>query len=159
MKNWSLTAALMIMLLTAGSSHAFPHFGPSAEKFVERIAKDLGLTENQKNTLLSGAKQTELEEKDIHSSDKAIFEKIKEELLKDNPDRKTIHECIEQIGQNETKIQIKRMDRMIDMRKMLTPGQRTKLEAFMKKGRERAEEKFKKMKKNDPKPGDPNGSK
>jgi len=105
--------------------------GRPSEKFIERLAKDIGLTDQQKDKLLAGSKKIEAEEREIRSQNKEIYAQIKKELLKDSPDRKVISDYIQRISQNNAQIQIKRMDQIIDMRKDLTPEQKTKLEKLM----------------------------
>jgi|GEM_PF-3299458 len=136
-----LIAALSISFWLAGVSLAGPRFalpgfssggkGPSAEKFVERIAQELGLTLQQKEKLLAEAKLTEEKAAKVRARDKEIFVKIESELSKEDPNKELIHNYIKEIGQNRTSMQIERMDQIIALRKALTPEQRTKLERLI----------------------------
>ena len=110
---------------------------PSPEKFIERMAKDLGLSKEQTDKLTAGAKQVEEQAKEMRAKNKELFGQIEKELMKDSPDSKTIYGYMQEIGQNNTQIQFKRMEQIILLRKELNPEQKAKLEKFMQelKGR------------------------
>lgn len=149
MRKNVLTMMLVVAILAGVSSGALA-FGPQrakglpAEKMIERMAKDIGLTQQQKDKFLAGAKQIEEEAKDIHSRNREIFDKIEKELLKESPDSKAIYGYMQQISQNNTRIQFKRMDQIIQLRKELTPEQRTKLEKIMRRNKELTIKRFEK---------------
>ena len=134
--------------------------GPSVEKMIERIAKDLGLTPQQKDKYLAEAKQVEAAAKELADKNKALFSAIEKELLKDEPDSKTIYDRMQQISQNRTKIEFKRMEQMLKLRQELTPEQKAKFEKMMQQDKERGKARFEKMKKQGPTekgPGGPEG--
>ncbi len=107
------------------------------EKMIERLAKELGLTAQQKDKYVAQEKKIDEERKAVDVTNKEIFNKIEEELLKDNPDRKVIFDHMQQISQNMNQIQLKRMGQIIDLRKELTPDQKIKLENIMKDMKQR----------------------
>jgi Spy/CpxP family protein refolding chaperone len=142
MRKNTLIVWLMAMLLLGMAPGAWGFGsqggrGPAAEKRLERIIQELGLTKEQKEKYLAGAKQIEEEAKAIRSQNREIFGKIEKEMLKDTADRQAIHNYIQQINQNNAKMQIKRMDQILELRKELTPEQKTKLEKLTaeRKGR------------------------
>ncbi|MFA4967020.1 MAG: periplasmic heavy metal sensor [Candidatus Margulisiibacteriota bacterium] len=106
--------------------------GLSAGKMIERIAKEIGLSQEQKEKYLAGAKQVEEEAKAIRAKNKDLFDLIKKELQKDAPDSKSIYGYMQQINQNELQVQFKRMEQIIAMKKELTPEQKAKLDQLMK---------------------------
>jgi len=130
--------AIMAMTILATVSFAEPPMrggqekGFSPEKMVEKMGKDLAMTAQQKDQMLAGMKKVEEQSKQLRGKDKEMFAKIDSELLKDVPDRNLIVDCIKQVNQNMTQVQIMRMDEMLNMRKMLTPEQRTKMKEAMK---------------------------
>jgi len=130
-----LIVVLLVGVVLAGFSSGALAFGSrafSAGKMIDRIASDLQLTKQQKDKLLSGAKQAEEEAKDLHSKNREIYGKIQKELLKDLPDRKVLSDFLQQISQNNAQIQLKRMERIIELRKELTPEQKTKFENLLR---------------------------
>lgn len=156
----------LVMLALSGIAFGAPPFGwagekrPMAERMIDRMAKDIGLTQQQKDKFLAGEKQIEEEAQKIHSKNREIFDKIEEELLKESPDSRRIYGYMQQISQNNTQIQFKRMDQMIQLRKELTPEQRTKLEKTMKERKEQEKKMFEKMRqkgRKDRGPGGPEG--
>jgi Spy/CpxP family protein refolding chaperone len=142
-----LIVVLLVGVVLAGFSSGALAFGSrafSAEKMIDRIASDLGLTKQQKDKLLSGAKQVEEEAKDLHSKNREIYGKIEKELIKDAPDRGVLSDFLQQISQNNAQIHLKRMEQIIELRKELTPEQRTKFEKLMGERKEMANKRFSK---------------
>ncbi|MBI5699449.1 periplasmic heavy metal sensor [Candidatus Saganbacteria bacterium] len=148
-------AILLITVVLSGISLGVPLFGPPrdkdpmAERMIERMAKDIGLTQQQKDKFLSGAKQIEEEAKEIHSKNKELFDKIEKEILKESPDSKAIYGNMQLISRNMTQIQFKRMDQIIQLRKELTPEQKAKLEKIIRGRKEREKKMFEKIRQKD----------
>ena len=115
--------------------HKRPMFPPPHEKMMERMAKDLGLTVEQKEKYSGMAKKLEEESKTMRSRNKEFFDKIGQELAKDSPNRDLLYKYMQQISKNEDQMRLKRMDQMIQLRKELTQEQKAKLEKLMKQGR------------------------
>ena len=135
---------LMLLTMLCCASMAFEgpgekHQPPRPEKMMEKLAADLGLTQQQKDKYTAMAKQLEEGSKVMHSNNKEFFDKIEQELAKDAPDRDVLYKYMQQISKNEDQQRLKRMDLMIQLRKELTPKQKTKLEKIIKNrhGRER----------------------
>ena len=135
--------AVLILALLCSAAVAFdrpnkrPMFPPPHEKMMERMAKDLGLTKEQKAKYTAMAKQLEEESTAMRSKNKEFFDKIGSELAKDSPNRDLLFGYMQQISKNEDQMRLKRMDQMIQLRKELTPEQKAKLEKLMKQGREK----------------------
>lgn len=133
---------LLVGIMLAGAALAFPPFDrpankrPHGNRMIERIAKDLGLTAQQKEKLLVEAKTLENEAEKVKTNNQVLFKQIDQELLKDVPNDKLIYNSIQQISQNNTTIQFKRMEQMIKLRKGLTPEQKKKLEKSLHQKRE-----------------------
>ena len=157
-KNKTAAGLIIAAIIIGSSSLAFgfgpepgrghgegPEPGKGPEKFIERIGKDLELTKQQQDKLLTEAKQGEKEAGQIRSKNKDLFDKIEKELLKDSPDRDLLHNYIQQISQNNAQMEMKRMDQMIDLRKELTPAQKAKLEKIMKDRKEKEKKMFKRF--------------
>ena len=159
----NLLAALLIAGVLSGASFGLPLFGPPQEKgpmverMIEGMAKDIGLTQPQKEKFLAGAKRIEEEAKIIQSKNKGIFDKIEKELLRESPDSKIIYGYMQQISQNTTLIQFKRMDQIIQLRRELTPEQKTKLEKLTEERKRRENEMFEKMERKGQRGGGPGG--
>ena len=131
---------VVVFLVASGAQAAMPRFGdrrPEPGKMVERMAKDLGLTKEQKEKFIAEARQIEEGNKQSRQKDREIMNKIEEEMVKESPDTKMIHSYLQEIGRNRTEIQFKRLEQMIKLRKELTPEQREKLQKIMKMNKER----------------------
>jgi Spy/CpxP family protein refolding chaperone len=140
----------IIMVLVALGVGAFAMGSQPAKRFrperrFEGIAKELGLTPEQKVRFMKAARQVEEEAKVINRKNKELFDKIEKELVKEAPDSKVIYGYMQQIGQNNTQIQFKRMDQIIQLRKELAPEQRTKFEKMMKERKEQEKKMLEKM--------------
>lgn len=132
-----LLLGLMLARLTSNALATGP-FGDrprSPEKMLERIAQELGLTQEQKEKYLSGAKKVEADAQSLKAKNKELFAAIEKEMVKDNPDGKAIHNYMRQIGQNRTEIQFKRMEQLLQLRKELSPEQKAKFEKMKGRGR------------------------
>ena len=143
--NKKILVLVCAMIVFSGmAANAFT-FGPrirselKQEARIDRLTKEIGLTEGQKEKYLAEAKQIEEETKAIRAKNKDLFAEIEKELLKDNPDTKLIRSKIQEISQNNAQTQFKRIEQLIQLRKELSPEQKTKLEEMIKKGKEKIE--------------------
>ena len=133
-----LILSLAVILLAGGALAAFeppPKGRPSPEKMINRLAKDLDLSSKQKTKLLARAKATEEEAEKINEKNRVLFAEIEKELLKDDPSSKAIHGFMQQLGQNRTQVEFKRMEQMLELRRELTPEQKIKFEKIMQAGK------------------------
>jgi len=158
-----LLAIFLIVVFWGSVSWAFPAFGPgdlgfgppprrgpSAEEMMGKITKDLGLTPEQKEKILADVKKVELEAKTLQDQNKGLLDSIEKELLKETPRREMILGSIKKINENNTQIQIGRIDQIIRMRQELTPEQRAKLDKIMKERKERSEKRREKFRRKNP---------
>jgi len=132
------------MVTMTGVSFAMSPFkpheerGPKAEQMIEKMAKDIGLSQEQKEKFLAGAKKIEAAEKENRGKNKELSDKIEKELIKESPDSKIIYGYMQQISQNMTQIQFMRMEQIIQLRKELTPEQKSKMDQLMQAKKEQA---------------------
>jgi len=133
MKKMMLLTLMVLVLISVAALAEAPRWGrrPSPEKMIEKMSKELGLTKEQQDKYLDEAKKIEKEAEESNAKNKEIFDKIEQELLKDSPDKQAIRGYMDQISQNRTGIQFKRMEQMIELKKELTAEQRKKFEEFM----------------------------
>jgi len=117
--------------------------GFNKDKMPERMCKQLELTPQQKEKFLSQGKAMNDELKKHHEEAKKHMDQVREELGKDSPNRDKIHQIIRKVEAVNTKIHIRRVDSLIDLKLMLTPTQREK---FKRMG-EKREHKMKKSEK------------
>jgi len=122
-KSW-LVLLVMVCMLMGLSSQAQAWWG--REKPRKTIARRLELTEGQKKKFEAVEEETKKEMKASQKQIKEIGEKFKAELQKDTPDRNAVHRHIQELSKVRTRMEIKRMDSMLELRKMLTPEQREK---------------------------------
>ena len=95
------------------------------------IAKRLKLTDEQKKKFEAMEQETKKEMKASQKELKETGEKLKAELKKESPDRNVIRRHIRELSGIQAKMQIKRMDSMLDLREMLTPEQREKFKRMV----------------------------
>ena len=135
---------LLTVILMGGMVYADAQFNPppsnesrsgkfhGPEKMIEKIAKDLGLTDEQKNKFLADANLVEKKAKALRESDKGIFDKVQAELSKDNPDMKKVAGYIQEMGKNDAEVHLMRIEQIVNLRKALTLEQKAKFDAIMK---------------------------
>jgi Spy/CpxP family protein refolding chaperone len=136
-----LVAAVLVMSFVSGAL-AFGKMAPGqrADKggqgfMKDKIAKEIGLTQQQKEAFLKKEQQLEKEILGLRQDNQKMRLWMRQELKKDSPDKGAVNRTIEKIGGNNTNIQKKRTEYIIWMRNQLTPEQREKLNAcFEQKG-------------------------
>jgi|SRR3989339_499096 len=136
---------VMVLLMIASLAGGALGFNPppegkrmNPEKMFEKMAKEVGLTGQQKDKFTAAAKQIEQEARIMRKKNRELFGKVEEEIQKDAPDRKLIQGYVQQINQNNAQIQMGRLEQIIQMRKELTPEQKGKLDQLMKSRKQRA---------------------
>lgn len=146
----TINAVLVILVLVAvSSSPAFALWnrgdkplgyardkpgGSEPGKLVERIARRLNLTAEQKEKFTAQSKKLQ---KDIAANRDKIKDfsaKLRAEMQKDTPDKNIIHRLIRDLDQTRTEMQIVRIDSLLDLRKILTPEQKEKFKKLLEKG-------------------------
>ena len=133
--NKMLTGILLVFLMIAFASESFAWWGkrdlPAPEQRIERIAKRLELTEEQKSRFKAHREKTKEDMEGLRGEIRETGKKLKTELEKDHPSRATLHDLIRKINQKQAEMQIKRMDSMLELREMLTPDQREKFKQML----------------------------
>ncbi|MFH1684555.1 MAG: periplasmic heavy metal sensor [Candidatus Margulisiibacteriota bacterium] len=138
-----LSVLLVVFLVAALASQSLawgrgPQKGKvDREKIMGRIEKKLGLTKDQQEKFKS-RRQKEKKEIEAHRKEmKAISDKLKIELKKDNPNRSVLHDLVKRSSQQRTAMELKRMDSLLELRKTLTPEQRKKFKEMTRKQKKR----------------------
>jgi Spy/CpxP family protein refolding chaperone len=134
-KSW-LVLLVMVCMLMGLSSQAQAWWGrersrPAPEKVRKTIARRLELTEEQKKKFEAVEEETKKEMKASREKEKQIGEKLKAELQKDTPDRNAVHRHIQEMSKVRTRMEIKRMDSMLELREMLTAEQQEKFKKML----------------------------
>lgn len=141
MMNKKKNAWLMIILLVViAVPCAFAEVGSRrgmAEKRLERLIKNIGLSSAQAGVVLERAKRYEEKTREIASKNKAIFGEIEKEMFNDSPDSRKIHNYVLEINKNRAQIQFNRIEQLIELRKDLTPDQKTNFDKLMRQKKER----------------------
>lgn len=138
-KSW-LVMFVMVCMVAGFSSQASAWWrrerneekfrgGPAQMR--KMIAKRLKLTDEQKKKFEAMEQETKKEMKASQKELKETGEKLKAELKKESPDRNVIRRHIRELSGIQAKMQIKRMDSMLDLREMLTPEQREKFKRMV----------------------------
>lgn len=140
---YGLAAALIVAIAfaapcaLAGEGWGGHHKG-STEKgdHFEKMAKDLDLTSEQKDALAKYREETAPKMKDVRDRMQAAREGLRTELDKDTPDKANIAAIIEELKNltgEKTQLMV---DRVLTMKKVLTPEQSAKMRSIMEKKRE-----------------------
>lgn len=111
-----------------GKGHKFP--GP--EKMIEKMAKDLELTDQQKEKFIADANRVEENAKAVRETNKLLFDKVQAEVSSDNPDMKKVASYIQEISKNDSQVHLMRIERIVELRKSLSPEQKAKFDAIIK---------------------------
>jgi len=134
----TLSVILCLTLVMASGSWAFGG-KPQAErgKNYDRIAKQLNLTKEQSEKCKASNEKLQASLKANREEVKQLAEQLKSELQLENPDRNKVHSLIKKISDQRTEMELKRMDSLLEMRKLLTPEQKAKFKemARPKRGR------------------------
>ena len=133
-----VTAALLMIALSS-SAFALGNIprARNQKKIHTRIERHLNLSDEQKAKFKDEEKRSREEMKPDRGQLKKFSDQLKEELTKDEPDHNRIHDHINKMGQLRTRMEIKRMDSLLKLRKLLTPEQREKFKKMSKAGRQR----------------------
>jgi Spy/CpxP family protein refolding chaperone len=85
--------------------------------------KGLDLNQEQRIAIEKLELKLELANIDIKAGQMELKAKVKEELLKEEPSRKTIDKYTREIAANREKMHMNRIDHMFEIKKILTPEQ------------------------------------
>ena len=144
-----LSASMMVVIALMLCSPSFAWGGrppkPDRGYMVDHIAKKLKLTDEQKAIFKTNSEKLQREMKAQQEEVKKIAGKLKAELKKDIPDRKSVEAFIRQMSNLRAEMQIKRTESLLDMRKMLTPKQKEKFKNMLPEGKRDFDKKTKNM--------------
>ncbi|KPJ66099.1 hypothetical protein AMJ44_08975 [candidate division WOR-1 bacterium DG_54_3] len=139
--NKVVVGVLVVFLTVVLASEAFAWWGkekrPAPEQRSERIAKRLELTEEQKAKFKDQREKMQKYVEGTRDEFRELGKKLKTELEKDNPNRATVQSLIRKIGQKQTEMQLRRMDSLLELRKILTSEQRQKFKKMLGPGQKR----------------------
>lgn len=136
-KKMLVIGVLLVLCFGASLVHAFgikPDPGsPQPKKMMERLAKKLSLTKEQQNNFMAQEKLIQEKDQQLRKENDKIMDKIRQEIKKDQPDQKLIKNYIDEIGQNQNQIHLRRIENLIQFRKQLTAGQKKKFDEMKPK--------------------------
>ena len=104
--------------------------GPDPERKFDhphRMWKDLDLNGDQKDKLKALHNEMQQIRKKHFGSVKTVRNKIKDELLKDSPSKKTLHKYAGELGELHKQMTKERSDHLLKVKKLLKPDQFKKL--------------------------------
>lgn len=128
MKNNVLSVALLAGMLALSPLAVTAQPSDSARaKNMEKMFADLNLTKDQKEKLTSLHEALNGSHKQVFDQMKALREKIKAELLKQQPSKQVLDGYVAQFGDLHKQLAQKRIDHMLRVKAILTPEQFAKL--------------------------------
>lgn len=149
MRKKILTVAVLTMLAAfSGQALAFWGWGgepgakkpagrersikrPDRKEIQKKLSEKLSLTaEQQKKFQEQNEKLSTLMKAQREAMAKNA-EELKQEMAKDQPDRKKIRSLIEQINKSRLDNELKRTDLLLELRQILTPEQRKKFQQLL----------------------------
>jgi Spy/CpxP family protein refolding chaperone len=98
---------------------------------MNRIINELNLTPKQKEEFKNHRQEMDKAFKEHRKEIDKYAGKMKEEMQKDRPNRRVVHNCIKNIGDIRVKIQIRRVDSLLKLREGLTKEQRIKFKKML----------------------------
>ena len=128
---------LTVLLVVALASPSLAWWGwgkperPRHEKRIEMISRRLKLTDEQKKRFLVHQEEMKKAMRANRRKVREAGDKLKAELKKDEPDRRTVHARINEINELRRKMQIRRVDSLLDLRRSLSPEQREKFRGML----------------------------
>jgi Spy/CpxP family protein refolding chaperone len=117
--------------------------GRRGEGLLLEIKKDLNLSDEQFNKIKDCRNSVRKERKEFREERRKIRDSIRSEIEKEKTDMKKIDKLIEESVTLHRKHVKKRVDRLFEMKKILTPEQFKMLNAKMKDHRKQMLQKFK----------------
>ncbi|MFH1368635.1 MAG: Spy/CpxP family protein refolding chaperone [Elusimicrobiota bacterium] len=122
-------------------------------KDFEKSAKELKLTEEQKDKIEKHRNACKLQMKEIRAEMTKIHKDLKEVLNKAETDKTKVDGLIEELKKLHAKQLESMVDRVAEMKKILTPDQFKKMNEMMEKRMKKTDDKMKKMRKGTRGPG------
>lgn len=150
MKVKLISAVLMAALFLSGTVTAYSaDKGPKSgdmfmKKNFEKMAKELNLSENQKAQIEEHRKANMKEMRDIRKQTTEKNRALKTELDKLNSDKAVINRLMTELKDLHGKQLQSMVDRVMEMKEILTPEQYKKMTESMDKGMKKMQNKIKK---------------
>ena len=151
MKNVKWLASLMVaMTLFSISSQAFAlgkapkDLGVRRAKFEKMMVRELNLSPDQGKKFKEHKEGMEKIRLHNRKKSKGLADKLKKEMLLDNPNKKLVYNYVRKIGDLRTAMQVQRLDGIFKLREILTPEQRVKFKEILKNHRPPKHKKWKK---------------
>ena len=129
-----ISALMMIMLAAQSFAWGWGDGKRDTDKKdrpAEKIVKLLGLTDDQKKQFDAAHEAGRKDAEPYMQKLKDLSEKLKAELTKETPNKSDAENLVREIGKNRTELEVKRIDSMLDLQKILTPEQKTKFQKMM----------------------------
>jgi Spy/CpxP family protein refolding chaperone len=141
----ALIAVMAVFLVAAFASQSLGWWGQSLrtgrfdrEKIAGRITKKLELTDEQKGKFEAYQKKMKEATSAHRKESEELAENLKRELSKDEPSETVVRSLVKHIGEKRTEMELKRLDSLFELRKVLTPEQRKKFKGMLNPGRTRS---------------------
>ena len=105
--------------------------GDEGQRRFDKMAEDLGLTTEQKASLEKQHEATMPQMKALREKMRASREQLKAELDKDTPDKAKLAALVEEMKTLTGEQVQMRIDKVLEMKKILTPEQSAKMKSIM----------------------------
>jgi Spy/CpxP family protein refolding chaperone len=135
--------ASLATVATAGGPDGRKHGPPPIDRVLDRHAGELGLDEAVLEKVRAIGARAREEEAPLRDDLDAQREALHELLRQDAPDPDAVVHQAEEIGAVETELHKARLRTLLEVRQLLTPEQRTKLESIFEAKRRRMRERWK----------------
>jgi Spy/CpxP family protein refolding chaperone len=133
MKTKSIVLPLIALMLSAAPVHTFAQpgpgkgMGPGDGERPHRMWEDLNLKEDQKTELKKLHEEMQTVRKKHFEAVKTVRDKIKKELLKNNPSQNVLYGYAGELGELHKQMSKDRGDHLLKVKKILTKEQFTRL--------------------------------
>jgi Spy/CpxP family protein refolding chaperone len=132
-----LMLVAVAIFVFAFSSQSLAFWGPAKkvnkprQEGMARIVKELNLTPKQKEQFMSRRKEMDKALKEYRKDIDKHARNLKEEMRKDRPDKRSIYNNVRKIGDIRVKMQLKRVDSLLELRESLSKEQRIKFRKML----------------------------
>jgi Spy/CpxP family protein refolding chaperone len=148
-------AASLAFDAAAGEGHGRKHGPPPIDRVLDRHAEELGLDDAVLEQVRAIGARARAEEEPLRETLRAQRDELHELLRQDAPDTDAVMRQAEEIGSVETELHKARLRTLLEVRTLLTPEQRAKLESIFEEKRQRMRDRWKDGGDAPPEPGPP----
>lgn len=103
------------------------------EKISDKIVQQLALDKDQQAQFRAGEERMQLAMKKNRTELKKLTQALQSELQKEQPDRCKIEKILNETSTKRTAMQLQRIDRLLNLKKMLKPEQKNKFQEIFKR--------------------------